>query len=69
MFEQPSLIISVAPQRRWDDNYTIFARVVEGMEVVDEIAAAPLRTDAPALRERPVDPVRITRAYLEPRKP
>jgi cyclophilin family peptidyl-prolyl cis-trans isomerase len=59
--------ISVRPQPRWDDNYTIFARVVDGMEVVDRIAAAELRTDAPALRERPIDPVRVTRAYLEPR--
>lgn len=50
-----------------DGQYTIFGRVVEGMEVVDRMAGAPLRTDDSRLRERPVDPVRVTKCYLAPR--
>ena len=61
--------ISTGPERQLDGKYTIFGHVVEGMEVVDAIAAAPLRTDDLRLRERPVDPVRIMRGYLRPREP
>ncbi len=50
----------------WDGQYTIFGRVIEGMEVVDQMVNAPLRT-APKLLDRPADPVRITKAYLAPR--
>ncbi|MCC6745817.1 MAG: peptidylprolyl isomerase [Acidobacteria bacterium] len=50
----------------WDGKYTIFGRVIEGMEIVDQMVNAPLRT-APKLLDRPADPVRITKAYLAPR--
>ena len=50
----------------WDGQYTIFGRVIEGMEIVDQMVNAPLRT-APKLMDRPADPVRITKAYLAPR--
>lgn len=59
--------ISLRSQPAWDGQYTIFARVVEGMEIVDTIAAAPLRTDDSRLRERPADPVTVTKGYLAPR--
>ena len=59
--------ICVSSQPAWDGQYTIFARVVEGMDVVDQIATAPLRTDDSRLRERPVDPVTVTKGYLAPR--
>jgi peptidyl-prolyl cis-trans isomerase A (cyclophilin A) len=51
----------------WDGKYTIFGRVIEGMEIVDQMVNAPLRT-APKLMDRPADPVRITKAYLAPRE-
>jgi peptidyl-prolyl cis-trans isomerase B (cyclophilin B) len=60
--------ISTGTDPAWDGKYTIFARVIQGMDVVDAIAAAPLRTDDMQLKERPVDPVRITKAYLAPRE-
>lgn len=60
--------IGTGTNRAWDGQYTIFGCVVEGMDVVDHIANAPLRTDDPRLRERPVDPVRITNAYLAARE-
>jgi cyclophilin family peptidyl-prolyl cis-trans isomerase len=50
----------------WDGQYTIFGRVIEGMDIVDQMVNAPLRT-APKLWDRPADPVRITKAYLAPR--
>jgi cyclophilin family peptidyl-prolyl cis-trans isomerase len=58
--------ICVSDEPQFDGNYTIFGRVISGMEVIDRIAAAPLRTDDKRYRERPVDPVAVTRAYLVP---
>jgi peptidyl-prolyl cis-trans isomerase B (cyclophilin B) len=59
--------ICTGDERPWDGRYTVFGRVVEGIDVVDKIASAPNRTDDPRLRERPAEPVRITKAYLAPR--
>jgi peptidyl-prolyl cis-trans isomerase B (cyclophilin B) len=52
----------------FDGQYSIFGNVIEGLNVVDLIANAPLRTDDPKYRERPVSPVPITRAYLSTRE-
>jgi cyclophilin family peptidyl-prolyl cis-trans isomerase len=52
----------------FDGKYSIFGRVVDGMSVVDLISRAPLRTDNPQFRERPVAPVTIKRAYLAKRE-
>lgn len=59
--------ISTGNEAAFDGKYSIFGRVVDGMSVVDLIARAPVRTDDPKLRERPVDPVTIKRAYLASR--
>ena len=50
--------ICIAPQSTFDGQYSIFGRVIEGMNVVDSIARAP------ALGERPIDPVIVNRAYI-----
>jgi cyclophilin family peptidyl-prolyl cis-trans isomerase len=47
-------------------NYTIFGRVVSGLEVVDAIATAPTIPDGRE-NSRPVDPVRIERVTIEER--
>jgi cyclophilin family peptidyl-prolyl cis-trans isomerase len=43
--------------------YTIFAKVVEGMDVVESIAARKVKGD------RPVEPVLMNRVYLVSEKP
>jgi cyclophilin family peptidyl-prolyl cis-trans isomerase len=51
----------------YDGQYSIFGRVIDGMNVVQLIASAPTSSD-PKYRERPADPVTITHAYLSTRK-
>ncbi|RYZ15801.1 MAG: peptidylprolyl isomerase [Chitinophagaceae bacterium] len=48
-----------------DGNYTVFGEVVEGLDVVDRIAAAAVSSDPP---NRPVQDVRIITARLVKRK-
>lgn len=50
--------ICTAAQPGFDGQYSIFGRVIEGMNVVDSIARAP------AVGERPIDPVIVNRAYI-----
>ena len=52
--------ICVAPQPSFDNQYSIFGRVIEGMNVVDSIALAPTVPKS----ERPVDPVVVNHAYV-----
>jgi cyclophilin family peptidyl-prolyl cis-trans isomerase len=52
--------ICVTAQAGFDGQYSIFGRVIEGMNVVDSIARAPTE----AKSERPVDPVVVNRAYV-----
>ncbi|MFY9557737.1 MAG: peptidylprolyl isomerase [Blastocatellia bacterium] len=44
-------------------NYTVFGRVIEGMDVVDKIAAAP--NSGSSMANRPVTPVKMNRVYVE----
>jgi len=41
-------------------NYTIFGRVIEGMEVVDRIASAPTSGS-----NRPISPVKMNKVYVQ----
>jgi cyclophilin family peptidyl-prolyl cis-trans isomerase len=52
--------ICVAPQPSFDNQYSIFGRVIEGMNVVDSIALAPTEPKS----ERPTDPVVVNHAYV-----
>jgi cyclophilin family peptidyl-prolyl cis-trans isomerase len=48
-------------------NYTIFGRVTGGLDVVDQIAMAPVQASPRGERSVPVDPARITRVTVEER--
>lgn len=41
-------------------NYVIFGKVVEGMDIVDAIAEAPVTTSATGENSKPVNPVTVT---------
>ena len=55
--------ICVAPNPQWDGQYTIYGRVIQGMNVVDAIARAPMI----ARTEKPADPVVVNRVYITKR--
>ena len=52
--------ICVAPMPQFDGNYSIFGKVIEGMNVVDSIARAPVFSNT----DRPLDPVVVSKVYL-----
>lgn len=52
--------ITLAPLPQLDGQYTVFGEVIEGMDVVKEIAKAP--KDA---RDKPLEPITINKATLQ----
>ena len=52
--------ICSSPEPNWDGQYTIFGRIIEGMNVVDTIVRAPIWPGS----DRPLDPVVVNRAYI-----
>jgi peptidyl-prolyl cis-trans isomerase B (cyclophilin B) len=61
--DNPNLNHSAKSQRGW--GYTVFGRVVEGMEVVDRIRVVPTTTYG-YYRDVPAEPVVIKSAVVEP---
>lgn len=61
--DSAQMVIFVTPQPTLDGQYTAFARVNEGLEIVDKISQSPL--DAKGLL---VEPVRIVKVSIEPKK-
>lgn len=51
--------VTVNPMGIWNEKYTIFGVVVEGLDVVEAINRMPLRGD------KPVDPVRLERVTIQ----
>ena len=56
--------IMTAAQPGFDGQYSIFGKVIEGMNVVDSIARAPIIPKT----ERPVDPVVLNHVYIVKRE-
>lgn len=56
--------ICTAPNPSWNGNYSIFGRVIEGMNVVDSIARAPVFPGT----DRPADPVVVNQITLVKRQ-
>ena len=52
--------ICVSPEPNWDGQYSVFGRVIEGMNVVDTMVRAPVWPNT----DRPLDPVVLNRAYI-----
>lgn len=46
-------------------NYTIFGRVIDGMDVVDKIASAPTTIGSDGQKSRPVTPVKVNKVYVQ----
>lgn len=45
--------------------YTVFAQVIEGMDVVNKIAAVPVTEDANGEKSKPITPVKIVKAEIQ----
>jgi cyclophilin family peptidyl-prolyl cis-trans isomerase len=54
--------IMLKREPQFDKNYTVFGRVIEGMNHARTISGAP------KVGERPIEPVRIKRITIQPRK-
>lgn len=52
--------ICTSDRPEWDGQYTVFGKVIEGQNVVDTIARAPIAAGS----ERPVDPVTVSRVTI-----
>lgn len=48
--------ITCSPQHQFDGRYVVYGKVLEGLEIVEDISNGEIRTDK---RETPVEPVRI----------
>jgi cyclophilin family peptidyl-prolyl cis-trans isomerase len=46
-------------------NYTVFGRVIEGMNVVDKIATAPTTMTPDGEKSRPITPVKVNKVYVQ----
>lgn len=55
--------ICVGAEPQWDGQYSIFGRVIDGMNIVDSIAHGPVWPNT----DKPMDPVTITKATIQKR--
>jgi peptidyl-prolyl cis-trans isomerase B (cyclophilin B) len=64
--EQREVYKTIGGAPHLDQSYTVFGEVVEGLEVVDKIAA--VQTSKGPDRDRPLEDVKILKAQLVQRK-
>jgi len=67
--QNSQFFIMLKRQPGFDNQYTVFGKVVEGLNNVMTISGVPVdqNNPNPALRERPVDPVRIKSVTILPK--
>lgn len=53
------------PLSQLPPNYTVFGRVVEGMNVIDKIATAPTAMSPSGENSRPVTPVKMNKIFIQ----
>lgn len=51
----------------WDKNYTVFGKVIEGMNNADMIATAPTDKNNPSRGERPLEDIKIKQITIQPK--
>src|SRR5215203_3001018 len=61
--------ITLSRQSGFDDKYTVFGKIIEGMNNAVVISGLPVDKDNPnpAMRERPIDAVRIKSVTIQPK--
>jgi peptidyl-prolyl cis-trans isomerase B (cyclophilin B) len=55
--------ICAGPEPKWDGQYSIFGRVIEGLNVVDSILRAPMWPNT----DKPIDPVVVSKVTIQKR--
>ena len=58
--EQDEIYTTVGGVPHLDNEYTVFGKVVEGLEVIDKIAAVQTQSLSPQIQNVPIDPVYIS---------
>lgn len=53
------------PLNQLPANYTVFGRVIEGINVIDKIATAPTAPQPTGENSRPVTPVKMNKVYIQ----
>lgn len=60
--------ITLKRMQNWDKNYTVFGKVIDGMNNADTISGVPTDENNPQLKERPLENVVIKSITFQPRQ-
>ena len=59
--------ITLRRNPQWDKNYTVFGKVIEGINNADMIAGAPTDKNSPGRGERPLEDIKIKQITFQPK--
>lgn len=59
--------ITMKPYPGWNSQYTVFGKVIEGMNNADMIASAPTDKNSPGRAERPLEDIKIKQITFQPK--
>lgn len=60
--------ITMKPYPGWNRQYTVFGKVIEGMNNADMIASAPTDKNTPGRSERPLEDIKIKQITFQPKQ-